>query len=237
MTTGRRIVMAIGAHPDDVELGMAGTVAKHGDRGDEVHMVICSLGIGGQSGDPKIREMEAKTAAGILGAKLHILDYPVVKLNRPSAEFEQLVRKAIEEIGPDRLYTHSPFDYHQVHESVSHCVTRAAQDVRQVLFYEVIPSTNPCFIPNAYVDITRYIDLKIKSVAAHNTQGKKWYMQPNALTSLAYTRYMLGKIGVRHDGMAEAFAIKKFIVEDIAEGAQKTAARGLAGKVTTTSAA
>ncbi len=229
--------MAIGAHPDDVELGMAGTVAKHSDRGDEMHMIICSLGIGGECGDPKTRELEAKTAARILGAKLHILDYPVLKLNKPSVEFEQIIRKTIEEIGPDRLYTHSPLDYHQVHESVSQCVTRAAHDVRQILFYEVIPSTNPCFVPNAYVDITQYIDLKIKSVATHDTQGKKWYMQPNALTSLAYARYMIGKIGLRHDGMAEAFAIKKFIVEGIAEGAQKRATESLTGRLTTSSAA
>jgi LmbE family N-acetylglucosaminyl deacetylase len=229
-------VVGIGAHPDDIELGMAGTIAKHSSRGDEVHIVICTLGIGGKSGDPNIRELEAKTAASILGAKLHILDYPVVKLNKPSSEFERIVRKAIEEMGPDRLYTHSPFDYHQVHETVSQCVTQAASDTRQILFYEVIPSTNPCFIPNAYVDITQYIDLKLKSLAAHNTQGKKWYMQPNALTSLAYARYMLGKVGARHDGMAEAFAIKKFIVEGIEDG-QKVAERaGMASKLTTSTA-
>lgn len=215
-------MVGIGAHPDDIELGMGGTIAKHSNRGDEFHIVICTLGIGGQSGDQSIRELEAKTAASILGAKLHILDYPVLKLNKPSAEFEQIARKAVEEIGPSRLYTHSPFDYHQVHESVSQCVTQAATDIKQVLFYEVIPSTNPCFIPNAYVDITRYIDLKLKSIAAHNTQRKKWYMQPNALTSLAYARYMLGKIGARHDGMAEAFAIKRFIVEGIEDGQKVT---------------
>lgn len=235
MTTRRKVV-GIGAHPDDIELGMAGTIAKHSNRGDETHIVICTLGIGGQSGDPKIRELEAKTAAGILGAKLHILDYPVLKLNKPSAEFERIVRKTMEEIGPDRLYTHSPFDYHQVHESVSQCVTQAAKDIKQVLFYEVIPSTSPCFIPNAYVDITQYIDLKLKSLAAHNSQSKKWYMQPNALTSLAYARYMLGKVGARHDGMAEAFAIKKFVVEGIEDGQKVTERTSIASKLTTSAA-
>lgn len=235
MTTKRKVV-GIGAHPDDAELGIAGTIAKHSHRGDETHIVICTLGIGGESGDPKIRELEAKTAARILGAKLHILEYPVLKLNKPSAEFERIIRKAIEEIGPDRLYTHSPFDYHQVHESVSQCVTQAAEDIRQILYYEVIPSTSPCFIPNAYVDITQYIDLKLESLAAHKSQGKKWYMQPNALTSLAYARYMLGKVGARHDGMAEAFTIKKFIVERIEGGQKVTEPTSVASGLTTSAA-
>ena len=53
------IVASIGAHPDDVELGMGGTLAKHSKRGDEIHIITCILGIGGISGDPKIREEEA----------------------------------------------------------------------------------------------------------------------------------------------------------------------------------
>jgi N-acetylglucosamine malate deacetylase 1 len=52
----KMIVASIGAHPDDVELGMGGTLAKHSKRGDEIHIITCTLGIGGISGDPKIRE-------------------------------------------------------------------------------------------------------------------------------------------------------------------------------------
>ena len=83
------VVASIGAHPDDVELGMGGTLAKHSQRGDDIHIILCTLGIGGTSGDPKARENEASAAAKILNAKLHILDFPVVKLNRPSVEFER----------------------------------------------------------------------------------------------------------------------------------------------------
>ena len=55
-------VVSIGAHPDDVELGMGGTLAKHSKRGDEIHIITCTLGIGGTSGDPKAREKEALDA-------------------------------------------------------------------------------------------------------------------------------------------------------------------------------
>jgi len=208
---GKKIV-SIGAHPDDVEQGMGGTVAKHSDKGDDVHVIVCTLGIGGGSGDPNMREEEARVAAHILGAKLHSLDYPVLKLNKPSIEFENVMKKAIDKIDPDRVYVHSPFDYHQVHAVVSECATIAAKDVKQLLFYEDISSTNPDFKPNSYVDITNYIDLKLKSIEAHGTQSSKLYLQSNITRSLAHTRYTMGKLGSNPNGMAEAFTIHKFII-------------------------
>jgi two-component system, NtrC family, response regulator HydG len=191
---------------------MAGTLAKHSKRGDEIHIILCTLGIGGTSGNPKDRENEACAAAKILNARLHILDFPVVKLNKPSIEFEKVLKWTINDIDPYRLYTHSPFDYHQVHESVSQCTTNVAKDIQQVLFYENISSTSPEFRANAYVDITNYIDKKIECLEHHNTQSSKLYMQAHNISSLAHTRYILSKIGTRQDGMAEAFAIGRLVV-------------------------
>src|ERR687897_82210 len=122
LTITKTIIASIGAHPDDVELG-----------------------IGGNSGDPKGREDEAQAAAKLLNAKLHILDFPVIKLNKPSIEFESILKRTMDDINPKRLYTHSPFDYHQVHESVSECTRNAARDIQQLLYYEVISSTSPEF--------------------------------------------------------------------------------------------
>ena len=209
-----RVIASIGAHPDDVELGMGGTLAKHSKRGDEIHIILCTLGIGGNSGDPKGREEEAQAAAKILNAKLHILDFPVLKLNKPSTEFEQILKRVLDDIKPDRLYTHSPFDYHQVHEAVSAGTKNAAKDIQQVLFYEVISSTSPEFRANAYVDITDYIDKKIQCLGHHNTQASKLYMQAHIIRSLAHTRYLMSKIGTRQEGMAEAFAIGRMIISN-----------------------
>jgi LmbE family N-acetylglucosaminyl deacetylase len=193
---------------------MGGTLAKHSQRGDDIHIILCTLGIGGTSGDPKARENEASAAAKILNAKLHILDFPVVKLNRPSIEFERVLRDILNDINPYRVYTHSPFDYHQVHEAVSECATNAAKDIKQVLFYEVVSSTTTEFRANAYVDITDYIDKKIECLAHHTTQSSKLYMQAHIIRSLAHTRYLIGKIGPRLDGMAEAFTIKRMFIPD-----------------------
>lgn len=193
---------------------MGGTLAKHSKRGDEIHIILCTLGIGGTSGDPRAREKEAQEAAKILNAKLHILDYPVLKLNKPSTEFEGILRRTINDINPNRLYVHSPFDYHQVHESVSECTTNAAKDVQQVIYYEIISSTSPEFRANAYVDITDYIDKKIECLAPHSTQSSKLYMHSHMIRSLAHTRYILGRIGRKQDGMAEAFTIGRMIISN-----------------------
>jgi LmbE family N-acetylglucosaminyl deacetylase len=206
-------IVCIGAHPDDVELGMAGTVAKHTSKGDDVHIIICTLGIGGDCGDAMVRESEAREAARILGTKLQILDYPVTRLNRPSREFELIIKRVIEDLSPTRVYTHSPFDYHQVHESTCECVVKAARDVPQLLHYEEASSTSPDFKPNAYTDITDHIDSKLKCIEVHATQGNKLYMQSTTTTALARARYVLSKIGTRPNGMAEAFSISRLIVQ------------------------
>jgi LmbE family N-acetylglucosaminyl deacetylase len=209
------VIASIGAHPDDVELGMGATLAKHSDRGHDTHIILCTLGIGGSSGDPKSRESEAQAAARILNAKLHIVDFPVLKLNKPSLEFARVLKRTLEDISPHRVYTHSPFDYHQVHESVSECTRSAANGIEQLLFYEVISSTSPEFRANAYVDITDYMSKKIESLTHHNTQSSKLYMQAHIVRSLAHTRYLMSKIGTRHEGMAEAFAIERMVIPNL----------------------
>ncbi len=203
-------IVAITAHPDDVEMGVGGTLAKHVDNGDDVHVILTTLG--GVVGPPQEREAEAQRAASILGIDdLQILNYPVQKLNKPNIEFVKLIKRALSELGPDRIYTHTSFDYHQVHVTVAESVMHAAKEIRQVLSCEVIASTTTDFKPNAFVDITDYIDLKIKSLSVHQTQSNKFYIQPNVIRSLANVRYVWGKVGQNPKGFAEAFVIRKFI--------------------------
>lgn len=205
-------ILAIGAHPDDIEMSVGGTLIKHAQKGDDTYYILCTLGIGGSSGDPKIREKETINAANILGAKLQILDFPVLKLNKTSIEFINIIKNILEKINPDRVYTHSPYDYHQVHIAVSECVSNASQNIRQVLFFEDISSVSPDFKPNAYVDISDYMDTKIKSIESHYTQSNKLYLQSRVIRSLGYVRYVMGKIGSNPNGIAEAFFVHRFLI-------------------------
>ena len=202
-------IASIGAHPDDIEIGSGGTIAKHHARNDKVHAILCTFG--GVSGDPAERRLEADNAAKILGvSKTHYLDYSVNKLNKPSREFATNIKAILDEISPDRIYVHSPYDYHQVHVAISKSVSSIVKDIPQVLFYETISSTTTDFKPDAFVDITNYIDLKIKSIEVHKSQSNRFYLQPSVIRSLANTRYVWGKVGENPQGLAEAFKIHKF---------------------------
>ncbi|MDH3619226.1 MAG: PIG-L family deacetylase, partial [Nitrosopumilus sp.] len=106
-------IVCVGAHPDDVELGMGGTIANHVKNEDQVSIILCTLG--GVSGDPKSREKEAFQASKRLGVKdLQILDYPAFKLNKPEPEFTGILEKVFDSIKPTRVYTHALTDFHQV---------------------------------------------------------------------------------------------------------------------------
>jgi len=204
-------VICIGSHPDDVEMGMGGTILKHTKEGDNVTIVLCTLG--GASGHHRERKTEAKKAAMILGVNdLQILDYPVSKLNKPSKEFVNILRKVILKIKPERVYTHSPCDYHQVHVCVSKSSIKASKEIKQVFFYETISSTTPEFKPNAYVDITKFINKKLHSLHSHNTQSDRFYLSPNVIKSLANTRYVWGKVGPDSNGFAEAFTTYRYFI-------------------------
>jgi hypothetical protein len=79
-----------------------------------------------------------------------------------------------------------------------------------VLLFEESSSTTFEFKPNAFVDITDYMEFKVECIKSHNTQSRKLYMQENIARSLGQSRYVLSKIGRRPDGMAEAFIIFRF---------------------------
>ncbi len=206
-------VLSIAAHPDDTEMANAGTLMKHKENNDEVELLVCTLGLGGECGDLAVRRKEARAAAHIIGInRLHILDYPVTQLNKMNNEFPRLLKRFVLGIKPDRIYTHSPFDAHQVHTTVCESVMKVTRHVRQILYFETISSTTPDFRPNAFTDISNYIDRKIKCVQAHKTQSHRFYLNPNILKSLANYRYVQGKVGSDPNGYAEAFAVHRMIV-------------------------
>ena len=208
-------VLCIAAHPDDAETGMGGTIAKHVDRDDNVHILTCTLG--GVHGDPATRKKEAQLGASILGVRnegLAFLEYPISELNRPSRDFARVLEDHVHDLGPDRIYVHSPRDYHQVHVTIGRTMLKLSEseNIRQLLCYEVSSSTSRDFNPSAFVDITGYIDRKINSVLAHKSQSARLYTQPNVIRSLGNIRYAREKVGTNPNGTAEAFEIAKYTI-------------------------
>ena len=66
-------LLAFGAHPDDIEFGCGGVIARETSAGRKAHLIVCSRGEAGTHGTPKQRTAEAKQAAALLGATIKFL--------------------------------------------------------------------------------------------------------------------------------------------------------------------
>jgi LmbE family N-acetylglucosaminyl deacetylase len=198
-------IVAIGAHPDDIEFGCTGTIMRHIKRGDEVTFVILSRGEKG--GDPETRAREAGDSARKIGAKLHIFDFPDTAIPQGHEVIERL-EAIIRDVDPRRVYTHSVKDTHQDHRNAAYATLSAARFVPEIFAYES-PSLYLNFNPNYYVDISSYIDKKINILNSFTTQNGRDYMKINAIRGLSQFRG-LGP-AVSH---AEAFEIVRILKSD-----------------------
>ena len=166
-----RTILAVGAHPDDVELGMGGTLARLAACGAQVVMAVMSV-----PSDYETRRREAQQAADILGVELRILldagccqRIEEMKTYQLVALLDNLVRA----IRPDAVFTHGASEFHRDHQIV-HGVVLSTQRLRYFDFFTFHPTmcrpTPVPFQPRVYVDITQTIDVKMEAIAAHRSQ-------------------------------------------------------------------
>lgn len=205
-------ILAIGAHPDDIEFGCAGTLAKHIENGDKVHLLVFTLGEGDESTEPGIRREEAITSSKILGVNsIDFCDFSVYDVYAVKHDLIHAVEKAIRKARPKRVYSQSPHDTHQVHQVVARCCIIATRYTKEVFLYE-LPSTTSSFQPTVFVDISDKMEAKLRCLQAHKSQMKKYYMRPNAVKSLAAYRYFqahLANSKKSTTGYAEAFFLQR----------------------------
>lgn len=220
------IILAIGAHPDDVELGAGGTIAKHVQKGATVHVLVISRGERGvpdnklseeeralddqvKSGlKGKRRELETKQALEALGvneANIKILGHPDMAIIVDKEVTEQIATN-IAKLNPDIIYTHYSDEEHLDHVNTSLCTLHSARRTKSILFYES-PSTRPSFSPSYFVDISDFIRQKIMALGMHKTQQGKQYMEEDVIRAKARFRGSQAKI----DGYAEAFVVHRMI--------------------------
>jgi len=165
-----RTVVALGAHPDDNELGIGGTLAALSRGGAHVVMAVCSV-----PAHFETRCAEARAAAAILGCELRIiLDGGARRLeDLKSYQLVGLLDDLVRELSPAALLTHGPSDFHRDHVAVYQAAV-SAQRLAPFDFYSYVPTMcRPVpvpFQPRAYIDITATIDVKIDSIAAHQSQ-------------------------------------------------------------------
>jgi len=163
-------ILAIGAHPDDIEIGMGGLIAKESKK-NEVLMLVLSMPSDGEK-----RLKEAEQGAKILGAELNVLDLDLeeIKLDR---NFISKIDKVLEDFKPDEIYTHWHQDSHQDHTVTAQATFAATRQNKCSLYmYEQTLGggiTPFGFRAQRFVDISKEIDKKIQAVLAHKTQVEK----------------------------------------------------------------
>ncbi len=175
------VVLAVGAHPDDVEIGIGATLASHRDAGDTVVVLTMSCGaVGGAAAD---RRHEALAAAGVVGARLFLLDFVDTQLES-APDLIPAVERTVAEVRPTVVYTHSVHDRHQDHRAVHRAVQVASREVPTLGCFQS-PSSTIDYRPTRFVTVDGYLDRKLEMLASFSSQSHRAYMDPDAVRSAA----------------------------------------------------
>jgi LmbE family N-acetylglucosaminyl deacetylase/CheY-like chemotaxis protein len=181
-------VLAIGAHPDDVEVGAGGTLLGHVAQGHEVSILVLT---GGETGGiPAERAREAGRAAELMGVRLFHVNLADSSVSEGGATIGEITR-VIEELSPDTIYTPSGHDLNQDHRNVHHATSVAAQRVPRVFCYQS-PSSTVEFRPTRFVPVDEFMDRKLAVIRSYTSQVKqRRYLDAELLraTSRYWSRY------------------------------------------------
>lgn len=226
-------ILAFGAHPDDVELGCAGTILKEISLGKTVGIVDLTHGELGTRGSAEIRDQEAADAAKILGVSvrenLNMRDGFFVNDEKHQLEIIKMIRKYQPEIVLCNAIDDRHIDHGKGSKLVSDaCFLSGLLKIETVLDGEIQKPWRPKLVyhyiqwkniePDFVVDITGFTDKKIESILAYRSQfydpNSKEPESPisskNFLESLNYRSRDLGRLtGVEH---AEGFTVERYLV-------------------------
>ncbi|MBQ4109372.1 MAG: PIG-L family deacetylase [Clostridia bacterium] len=214
-------VLAIGCHPDDIEISCSGTLVKCVKRGDKV--TVCHVANGNMGHEiiepdelAKIRAAEAKKAGLLGGIEVVTLDIGDLLPNGCDIKQRDMVAELIKKVQPDFIITHSPTDYMPDHREVSKLVFDASfvasvphygkggkAAVTPIFYMDNLAGMN--FNPTEYVDISGEIDLKIEMLECHESQ-LKWMRDHDNIDFTEFVRTCSRFRGIQCGvGYAEAF--------------------------------
>ncbi len=210
-------ILAVGSHPDDVELSCSGTIAKEVDRGKKVGILDLTRGELGTRGTAEIREQEARAAAEILGVVTRDnLEFSDGFFENNTAHKLEII-KIIRKYKPEIVLCNAIEDRHIDHGKGARLVSEAcflsglrkietimngnkqkAWRPKQVLHYIQWKNLEPDIV----VDITGYIDKKVESVKAYksqfydenNSEPATPISSSNFLESITYRSRDLGRL-------------------------------------------
>ena len=198
-------ILAIGAHPDDLELYCYGTLAKYAQQGHKVFTCTITNGnLGHYEIKPEelgeIRRMEAENAAKIIGAQYIALDVGDLKINSYDESLRNKVVETIRIVKPDLIITHNPEDYAPDHVETSKLVFYSSfassipnYKTDTVFFDSIVPifymetAAGINFIPQEYVDISETMELKLSAIQCHKSQTQ-WLDEHDGFDMVNYAK-------------------------------------------------
>lgn len=174
-------ILALGAHPDDIEIGCAGTLINCARQSHDVYLGILTDGSAG--GDTEVRRREQEESAKIIGAKKVFWGpYEDTKL-MVSRESIEVIDAWINEIKPTYVLVNFSNDNHQDHRNLTRIAIAATRQIKNVLFYEVPSSIE--FFPVLFYDIDPVMDKKIDALNAHASQVAQTYVEYVSILDIA----------------------------------------------------
>jgi N-acetylglucosamine malate deacetylase 1 len=201
-------ILVFGAHPDDLEIGMGGTIAKLSAMGYEVQPIIATLPNFVKSDTKEGRKTESMLSAKVMGCK------PPVFLDLSPDEmifgrkFITLIGSLVTKYKPDSVFTQWYGDSHQDHQILTKSVISACRDQDNLFMYETtIPGgiTENSFRPQLFVDISETLDTKKNALECFESQfvrcGEIWI--PAIIGRCSYRGYQI------NSKYAEAFEVVK----------------------------
>jgi LmbE family N-acetylglucosaminyl deacetylase len=194
-------ILAIGAHPDDIEAGCSGTLAKYMQNGHDIYLLVMTEGHMG--GEGAVRKKEQIKAAKLLKPRELIWGgYKDTLLTPHMNQMVHDIEGVLKKIVPDFIFVHHEDDTHQDHRSLAKATISATRYVRNVLFYEGPTTQN--FSPTVFVDIKETLDMKIATLLTHHSQVGKTNIEGLAITDIVRSTAVFRGIQGRVQ-FAEAF--------------------------------
>lgn len=187
-------ILAIGAHPDDIEYGCGGTLIKYKQNGHKVFILVMTCG--GEGGDENIRKNEQIESSHIIGTEKVLFggcrDTKIIS----NKKLIQKIEDVIADINPDFIFVNYGEDTHQDHRELARATMSATRYIKNVLFFEGPTTYN--FHPNIFVNISSVIHKKMTCLEAHSSQIFKTKIEELTIidmcNSLANFRGVQGRV-------------------------------------------
>ena len=192
-------ILAIGAHPDDIEIYMLGLLLVYLKQGHDVYPLIATDGSLGTVTIKKnlkiIRKKETKVAL-----KKFINPIFINEKDGNLSSSNSIIGKLkdnILSISPDLIITHSPFDYHSDHRALSKYVKESAGFHCPIIYADTLMGVN--FNPNIYIDISEHIEEKLSAIMCHQSQNPQKFVNATKLLN----NFRSGQCNGEDNGYAE----------------------------------